>query len=113
MKSVMDLIKEDSFLSQKMTYEEFENSTQTGVDDSQIEEAYEAYKEIKDKYHIKPKGLSDYLREDPSLTRKITYEEFKNSEVSGASLDDGIEEAYNAYKEILDSLNSEDCEEIV
>lgn len=42
-KSVMDYISEDIFLSQKVTYEEFQNSIQTGFDDSGIEEAFKTY----------------------------------------------------------------------
>lgn len=50
---------------------------------------------------MKLKGLKECLEEDPSLTRKITYEEFQNSIVSCADLDDGVEEAYDSYKKVL------------
>ena len=45
-KGIMDLIKEDSFLSTPMTYEEFNNSVQSGFDDSEIEEAYNSYLKV-------------------------------------------------------------------
>lgn len=42
-KSLMDYISEDASLSQKITYEEFQNFIQTGFDNSGIEEAYGSY----------------------------------------------------------------------
>ncbi len=47
-KSIMDYIAEDAVLSIKMTYEEFDSSTKTGVDDSEIEEAYKTYRKVID-----------------------------------------------------------------
>ena len=47
MKSIMDFIREDPGLSEKIIYEEFlERSSKSGFDDSGIEEAYEAYKRV-------------------------------------------------------------------
>lgn len=57
---------------------------------------------------IKPKGLQDFLTEDPSLTEKITYEEFVRRQQTTATIkDDGVEEAYNAYRKVLEELNGE------
>lgn len=51
---------------------------------------------------IKPKGLEDYLKEDPSLTRKTTLEEFeKGIQSKGES----VEEAYEAYLSVLNMEN--------
>lgn len=55
---------------------------------------------------IKPKGLQDYLNDDPSLTEKVTYEEFINSQKSTSKKDDVVEEAYNSYLKILDTLEA-------
>lgn len=49
---------------------------------------------------MKAKGLNEYLKDDPSLTKKLTYEEFQNSIVLCADLDDGIEEAYEKYRKL-------------
>lgn len=54
---------------------------------------------------IKQKGFHDYLKDDETLTRKITYEEFINSQKSGFD-DSGIEKAYEAYKRVLESENT-------
>lgn len=48
-KSIMDYIVEDAVLSRKMTYGEFDSSTKTGVDDSEIEEAYKTYRKVIDR----------------------------------------------------------------
>lgn len=51
---------------------------------------------------IKPKGLKDYLAEDPSLSEKITYEEFQRRQNASADIkDDGVAEAYEAYCKII------------
>ena len=55
---------------------------------------------------IKPKGLQDYLNEDPSLTEKITYEEFINNQKPTGKKDDGLEEAYNTYLKDLETLEA-------
>ena len=57
---------------------------------------------------IKPKGLQDYLNDDPSLTEKITYEEFINSQKTTGIKDDGVEEAYNSYLKVLENLEVAD-----
>lgn len=54
---------------------------------------------------VKPKGFHDYLKDDESLTKKMTYEEFINSQKTGFD-DSGIEEAYEAYKRVLESENT-------
>lgn len=48
---------------------------------------------------IKSKGLEDFLKEDPSLTKEITYEEFESNQKVVNIEDDGIEESYDAYKD--------------
>lgn len=60
---------------------------------------------LRDYKKIKPKGLKDFLEEDKSLTTPMTYKEFINSVQSGFD-DSGIEEAYEAYKRVLESQNS-------
>ena len=54
---------------------------------------------------IKQKGFYDYLKDNETLTSKITYEEFINSQKSGFD-DSGIEKAYEAYKRVLESQNT-------
>lgn len=54
---------------------------------------------------MKQKGLIEVLQEDSSLTREITYEEFQNSIVSCADLDDGVEEAYRTYRNFIEKIN--------
>lgn len=54
---------------------------------------------------MKSKGLQEILKENPSLTRKLTYEEFQNSIVSCENLDDGIEEAYEIYRKFIEKMN--------
>ncbi len=49
------------------------------------------------------KGLRECLKDDPSLTKKLTYEEFQNSIVSCADLDDGIEEAYEKCRKFTEN----------
>ncbi len=55
---------------------------------------------------LKPKGLQDFLNEDPSLTEKITYEEFENGQKAINMKDDGIVEAYDAYRRVLEAENT-------
>lgn len=57
---------------------------------------------------IKPKGLQDFLDENPSLTEKITYEEYMNSQKATNQKDDGVEEAYNGYLKVLETLETND-----
>lgn len=49
--------------------------------------------------NIKPKGLNEFLHEDKTLTRKITYEEF--SRVESGFDDSRIDEAYEVYKKAI------------
>lgn len=56
---------------------------------------------------IKPKGLQDFLNEDPSLTEKITYEEFENGQKAINMKDDGIAEAYESYRKDLEAENTQ------
>lgn len=56
---------------------------------------------------IKPKGLKEILAEDPSLTEKITYEEFVRRQQATATIkDDGVEDAYNAYLKVSEENNN-------
>lgn len=55
---------------------------------------------------MKSKGLKEYLEDDPSLTQKITYEEFQNSIISCADLDDGVEDAYKTYKQVIENMSN-------
>lgn len=51
---------------------------------------------------VKQKEFHDYLKDDETLTRKMTYEEFINSQKIGFD-DSGIENAYEVYKRVLGS----------
>lgn len=51
---------------------------------------------------MKTKGLNEYLKDSPSLTQKITYEEFQNSIISCDDLDDGVEEVYETYRNLIE-----------
>ena len=53
---------------------------------------------------IKPRGLQDILSESKSLTEKISYDEFQKS--IQQNLDDGVDDAYKTYCELLKELNS-------
>lgn len=53
---------------------------------------------------IKPKGLQDILSENKSLTEEITYDEFQRG--IKQNLDDGIDDAYKTYRELLKELNN-------
>lgn len=58
---------------------------------------------------IKPKGFKDFLAEDPSLTEKITYEEFVRRQQTTTTIkDDGVKDAYNAYLKVLETLEAAD-----
>lgn len=105
-KGIMDFIKEDSFLSTPMTYEEFINSTQSGFDDSGIEEAFEAYQKIMKNSNVKPKGMMDYIAEDPSLSRKMTLEEFESHSfmAEGENDDVSVEEAFEGCQKVMAAL---------
>ena len=51
-----------------------------GCEDSSFEKAFETYKKfIEEHPEVKQKGLSDYLKEDPTLLTKISYEELKEN----------------------------------
>ena len=58
---------------------------------------------------IKPKSIMDFIREDPSLSEKITYEEFLERQQRGHMEDDFpiIKEAYEAYKRTMQELGVE------
>lgn len=52
---------------------------------------------------IKPKGLDDFLKEDPGLTEKITHDEYQSGVVgrSGNRKEHRIEDAYASYHQIV------------
>lgn len=54
---------------------------------------------------VKPKSYLDFIAEDKSLTKKITLEEFENNEFAPENSDETIEEAYAAYKRVMEKLN--------
>ncbi len=55
---------------------------------------------------IKPKSFQDFLKEDPSLTRKYTPEEIEARKHIPADTEGvTIEEAYGSYKRVLHDGN--------
>ena len=57
---------------------------------------------------IKQKGFQDYLNDDPSLTEKITYEEFMNKKATPKDNEEiSIEDAYDSYCRVLEAKNSQ------
>lgn len=59
------------------------------------------------RYLIMAKSIMDFIREDPGLSEKITYEEFIERSSKSGFDDNGIEEAYEAYKKVLKELGEE------
>lgn len=56
---------------------------------------------------IKPKSIQDFLDEDPSLTEKITYEEFIEKKAASKDNEEiSIEEAYDSYRRVLEVENT-------
>ena len=49
---------------------------------------------------VKSKGLKEILTENPSLSRKITYEEYKGGKAVPQNSDEPIESAYANYKKV-------------
>lgn len=57
---------------------------------------------------IKPKSIMDFIREDPGLSEKITYEEYMERLNRPGGFDDsGIEEAYEAYKRVIQEIGED------
>lgn len=53
----------------------------------------------------KQKGFHDYLRDDPTLAEKYTYDEFYNQKASAPTNNDvSINKAYASYLEICAEL---------
>lgn len=52
---------------------------------------------------MKEKELQKYIKDDPNLARKITYEEFQNSIIPCEDLDDGVKEAYEEYRQFTEN----------
>ena len=55
---------------------------------------------LKEPGTVYKKRLSDYLREDPSLAEKITYEEFQHGKGLPDDMDMPFERAYRVYHRI-------------
>ena len=53
---------------------------------------------------VERKGLKDFLKDDPSLTKKISYEEYKNKKSTPNNSDEKLEKAYKDYKRIVKAL---------
>ncbi len=51
---------------------------------------------------MKTKDLQDYLQEDASLCKKITYEQFMHKEITSNNRDYKMENAYQAYRKAVD-----------
>lgn len=49
---------------------------------------------------IKPKGLQEFLAEDPLLTKKFSYEELTSSTKQGVN-DSSTDKAYKAYQKVV------------
>lgn len=49
----------------------------------------------------------DFIREDPGLSEKITYEEFMERSARSGFDDSGIEEAYEAYKKVMAEIGED------
>lgn len=49
---------------------------------------------------VKSKGLKEILEENPSLLRKITYEEYADGKAVPQNSDESIESAYANYKKV-------------
>lgn len=56
---------------------------------------------------IMPKGLDALLNDDPSLKKKITYEEYERGESVPDNSDYPIEEVYKEYRLFLEKETSE------
>lgn len=57
---------------------------------------------------IKQKSIMDFIREDPGLSEKITYEEYMKRLNRPSGFDDsGIEEAYETYKKVIQEIGED------
>lgn len=50
---------------------------------------------------IKPKGLKEILEENPSLARKVTYEEFEDGACTPRDEEEPLERAYESYRQAM------------
>lgn len=50
----------------------------------------------------KVKGLKDYLKDDASLCRKVTYENFMQKEITSNNQDYKMEDAYQSYRKVAE-----------
>ncbi len=101
-KGLAEYLDENPSLKTKMTYGEFNSGVKMGVDDSEIEEAYKTCQKIMAETRVKPKGLAEYLDENPSLRTKMTYGEFNSGVKTGVD-DSEIKEAYKTYRKVIDA----------
>lgn len=53
---------------------------------------------------IKAKGLQEILEENPSLTRKVTYEEFLSGACTPKDEDVPLEQAWESYRQAMYGL---------
>lgn len=54
---------------------------------------------------VSPKNVRDFINEDPSLSHKMTYEEYLDTQNQPAlSKEDGVEDAYESYKKYMDDV---------
>ncbi len=49
---------------------------------------------------VKSKGLKEILDENPSLSRKITYEEYIGGKNIPQNSDESLEDAYENYRKV-------------
>lgn len=84
-KKIAEFLKEDSSLIEK------KNNTQlTAIqlgDDYSVEEAYEEYERVLERNPgITPKGLMEFLKEDPTLTEEMTIDQLEETKGSTREL---------------------------
>ena len=53
---------------------------------------------------MRSKGLQEFLQEDKSLLKEITYEEYIKKEIVPQNSDCEIQDAYEAYQELVEAL---------
>ncbi len=55
---------------------------------------------------IKPKSCLDFIAEDESLSTKMTAEDYENNKFAPENSDESLNEAYAAYKRVMEKLNA-------
>lgn len=93
--SLNKILESDPLLTKKVTPEEMTTTT-FGVNDSELGEVYKAYEEWSETNQRETSDLANFLSKDPSLIRKVTYEE---ATTTTSRVDDsGLENAYRQYQ---------------